>query len=171
MKRTVLTSVLLFAAIITLSAQSVVGHWQSKFDNDGQEVNVVMVFTNDGKFTLKMSQDMNSPEIGDMNLLLTIPGTYKMKDAKNMTVSLESDKADIKFDMKLSKALEDAFKQQPEKKDEFMKQMRDTVVGTAKKEFNENPIFDGNMAIKSVTATTLVVEPEDDDELTMTRVK
>lgn len=36
MKRTVLTSVLLFAAIITLSAQSVVGHWQSKFDNDGQ---------------------------------------------------------------------------------------------------------------------------------------
>ena len=155
MKRTVLTSVLLFAAIITLSAQSVVGHWQSKFD----------------KFTLKMSQDMNSPEIGDMNLLLTIPGTYKMKDAKNMTVSLESDKADIKFDMKLSKALEDAFKQQPEKKDEFMKQMRDTVVGTAKKEFKENPIFDGNMAIKSVTATTLVVEPEDDDELTMTRVK
>ena len=49
--------------------------------------------------------------------------------------------------------------------------MNDGVVEKTKEEFIKEPILNGNMAIKSLTATTLVVEPEDDDELTLTRVK
>ena len=100
MKRAILTSALLFAAIITLSAQSIIGQWKTIVDNDGEKINVVMNFAKDGKFTLAMSQSIKSPEIGELQLLINMPGTYKMKDAKNMVVNLETNKTDVKFEIK-----------------------------------------------------------------------
>lgn len=172
MKRTILTSVLLLAAVITLQAQSFVGKWSTPYDNNGDEAEIIMEFTKDGQFVVTMKQIVRTPEIGEIGFSFVMPGTYVKNGDKKLTVSLNMDNAKADFDyIHFSKQIEDLFKQQPDQKETIEQQLRSAIAGSVKESIGNDPPISGGITIKSVTADTLVIEPDDDDELTLTRIK
>jgi len=148
-----------------LQAQSLLGTWKSEAttDEDGDKTTWAFIFGQGSKFTLKMTLEASDPEIGDLVFGLTIPGTYK-KDGNTLTLTVDVKQAEGKMVKTVYKGeMADLIKDSPEMKKTIDEMLQKQVDEEMKKNFANEVPFDGDLTIKSLTPTKLVLEDGDDE--------
>lgn len=172
MKKILMTTLLLLTVVMGLQAQSLIGTWKmpTETDKDGK-LTIMFVFGQNDKLTLKVQAEVNDPEVGEMGVTVTIPGTYSRK-GNTLTLNMESNKADGKLDkMNLTKEMQDMLNANPELKKTFDDMIKKELTNNLKKEFADSSPIDGDTEILELTATKLVLDDGDGEKLELTRIK
>ena len=94
---------------------------------------------------------------------MTIPGTYK-KDGNTLTLTVDVKQAEGKMVKTVYKGeMADLIKDSPEMKKTIDEMLQKQVDEEMKKNFANEVPFDGDLTIKSLTPTKLVLEDGDDE--------
>ncbi len=148
---------------------SLIGTWKTTVPAKGVVLNLYLTFSAGQKTTMKIVVNMSDKEVGVMELMATIPGTYIMK-GNALTLNLNTQAFDMKFSkMQFNSENEKMFKEMPEMKKMFLDEMK-KVMEETKKELKDDLPLNGEMEIFSLTNTTLKLK-EGDDIMTFTKTK
>lgn len=172
MKKILMTTLLLLTVVMGLQAQSLIGTWKmpTETDKDGK-LTIMFFFGQNDKLTLKVQAEVNDPEVGEMGITVTVPGTYSRK-GNTLTLNMESNKADGKLDkLVLKKEMQDMLNANPELKKTFDDMIKKELTNNLKKEFADSSPIDGDTEILELTATKLVLDDGDGEKLELTRIK
>ncbi len=172
MKKILMTTLLLLTVVMGLQAQSLIGTWGTPTEtSDGEKSTIMFVFGQNGSLSMKAQIEVNDPEVGEIAMTVTIPGTYSRK-GNTLTINLESKKADGKLDkLVLKKEMQDMLNANPEMKKTFDDLIKNEITKNIKKEFADSSPIDGETEIKELTATKLVLDDHDGEIMHFTRIK
>lgn len=155
---------LLLTMAMGMQAQSLLGTWKSNTttDEDGDKTAWTFIFGQGSKFTLKLTMETSDPEVGDLAFGLTMPGTYK-KNGNTLTLTIDAKQAKGKMEKTIYKGeMADLIKDSPEMKKTIDEMLQKQIDEELKKNFKDEAPFDGDLTIKSLTSTKLVLEDEDE---------
>ena len=109
-----------------------------------------------------MTLETSDPEVGDLAFGLTMPGTYK-KNGNTLTLTIDAKQAKGKMEKTIYKGeMADLIKDSPEMKKTIDEMLQKQIDEELKKNFKDEAPFDGDLTIKSLTSTKLVLEDEDE---------
>ena len=170
MKKTFIILVLLISAAMGVQAQSLVGTWKgvTETDDDGDKTTMFYVFKLGNKVDMKMLFETEDDEIGKMEFAYSMPGTYT-RNGQEMTVHFDPKQSKAKLEKIVFTAeLVEEFKTNPEMKDLVLDMLQEEINKEMKKQFENETSYDGDLTIKQLTATKLVIE-DGDETLSFTR--
>ena len=163
---------LMLMAVMSISAQSIIGTWKSATttDSDGDKQSYAFTFNQGTKCTWALILEMKDPDVGLFEFQLDIPGTYTQK-SNMLNVHFDVKKAKGKITrMDLKGELAEAVKGNPEMKKTVEAMAQQLVDKEIKQGFKDETPFDGDVQIKKLTDTQLQLSDGDDD-VQFTRVK
>jgi hypothetical protein len=173
MKRLIICLQTIFAISAQGFAADIIGQWTTTIQDDGDSIPCQLTFTkNDIAYSIEMSEEEES--IGTIFMTIEVPGTYVLK-GKKLRINLR--KEDIYLKEKAFKpkdGVSPRFDKEPERYSDFIRQFEGLVslyLGKYKEEIcgSEN-VFEGELKIKKLTETTLILIGGDDQEIVFTRI-
>ena len=112
---------------------------------------------------------VNDNDAGEFTVSFQLPGTYTQTD-KKLTINMNKDKVKLNIDkMKFTPEMEKVIKEKPELKDTVQKMMEEALAGMKPEVVKELP-QNGDLVIKELTATKLVLD-DDGDKMEFTKVR
>ena len=148
---------------------SLIGTWKMPVPAKDVVSNLYLTFSAGQKTTLKNVINLSLVQLGNLEMTLTIPGTYILK-GKTITLKMNTQAIDAKFTkIQLNSDLAKEYKEIPEIKkdiDDTFNEMKVEMKNELKKPFSSDVDFE----IVSLTNTTLKVK-SDDDVMTYTKTK
>ena len=156
-------------ATVAMQAQSLNGTWVSKMnDDEGTAIDLYFIF-NKPSLTMKAVVVVNDNDAGEFTVSFQFPGTYTQTD-KKLTINMNKDKVKLNIDkMKFTPEMEKVIKEKPELKDTVQKMMEEALAGMKPEVVKELP-QNGDLIIKELTATRLVLD-DDGDKMEFTKVR
>ena len=174
MKRTIVLFSLMACFVIGLSAQNIVGKWQTEpmSEEEGQKIVAELTFGADKTLQMNISISMCDPESMDMAFHVTIDGTYSDIENNTIPFKLNSDNAAIVLDkMEFLGEMAEQMKENQEMAEGIKKMMQEQV-NASKGEMTGNIPSEGAFTISEYTGDTMKLQMSGDDEvLTLKRVK
>lgn len=148
---------------------SLIGTWKMPVPAKDVVSNLYLTFSAGQKTTVKNVINLSLVQLGNLEMTLTIPGTYILK-GKTITLKMNTQAIDAKFTkIQLNSDLAKEYKEIPEIKkdiDDTFNEMKVEMKNELKKPFSSDVDFE----IVSLTNTTLKVK-SDDDVMTYTKTK
>lgn len=148
---------------------SLIGTWKLPVPAKDVVSNLYLTFSAGQKTTVKNVINWSLVQLGNLEMTLTIPGTYILK-GKTITLKMNTQAVDAKFTkIQLNSDLAKEYKEIPEIKkeiDDTFNKMKVEMKNELKKPFSSDVDFE----IVSLTNTTLKVK-SDDDVMTYTKTK
>lgn len=158
-------------AAVAMQAQSLNGTWLSKMnDDEGTAIDLYFVF-NKPNLNMKAVVQVDDNEVGEFTVSFELPGTYTQTD-KKLTINMNADKVTLNIDkMKFAPEMEKVLKEKPELKDTIRKTIEEGLADMKPQVVKELP-QNGDLVIKELTDTKLVLVDEDgDEEIQFTKVR
>lgn len=172
MKKRVTLLALMLVAVMSISAQSLIGTWKTAptKDKDGDITSWCFIFGQGTQFTLKMTMETSDKEVGDIVFGLTMPGTYK-KSGNSVSIKVDPNKSKGKIEkMNFTGEMATLVNESPEMKKTVMDMLQKQVDTELTKSFADQLPFDGDLEIIKLTSTQLDLK-SDDEVMKFTRVK
>ena len=157
-----------------LSAQDIVGKWQSQPVSEEENQKMVVEMTFGANKTLQMSVNvsMSDPESMEMAFHFTIDGTYSNIENNTIPFKLNGDNAVITLDkLDFKGEMAEQMKENQELANGIKKMMQDQI-NASKEEMTKEVPSEGFFTISEYTGDTMKLNMSGDDQvLTMIRVK
>ncbi len=172
MKRTLVLFSLIMCFAMGLSAQSVLGKWrtQQKTKEEGT-LTIEMTFKADKTLLMEMFGSMEEAEEVEMQFHLNIDGTFGEKNGNALPFKLNPDKANIIID-KLNFKGEVAEQMKNNKELETgIRNLIQEKLNESKGEMTKEVPAEGKMIITEMTATTMKVQMDENDDEKLEFVK
>ena len=172
MKRILTIVCILFATVISLQAQSLLGKWKgsTEIDEDGDTITTYYIFKLNNKVEMKMLLNSKDDEIGIITMSFTMPGTFS-RNGQTLNIQFEANKSKCKLENVVFTAqMEKEFEEMPEMKKMILEMIKKSIDNEMAKQFANESLFDGEVAIVQLSATKLVLS-DGDDTLSFTRFR
>ena len=161
MKRQLTTLLLLLMAVAGMQAQKLQGKWMSKVNEDGQEITMYLTF--DEKFLLKAQIVGDVPNLGQLYMSFTVPGTYR-QSGEDLHIDIDKTKSEAAIDkIVFTEEAQKLVNEKPEVKDQLLEALKPALVEARDSFMKEFPL-DGELTIYELTDTTLRFDEPDVDE-------
>ena len=174
MKRTIFLFSLMVCFAMGLSAQNIVGKWQTEpmSEEEGQKIAVEITFGADKTLQMNMTVSMCDPESMDMAFHFTIDGTYSDIENNTIPFKLNGDNAVIVLDkLEFQGEMAEQMKENQEMAEGIKKMMQEQI-NASKGEMTGKIPSEGAFTISEYTGDTMKLQMSGDDEvLTLKRVK
>lgn len=171
MKRLTISLLMLIGICAQGFAADLTGKWKTTINDNGKDMLCVLTFMQkDILFSVTISED--DDEMGILTVVVDIPGSYT-REGNKVNVSLNKEGLSLKLkefkpkDEELKKMLEE----NGEAKEAVMQLIEGLISAYKDQMMGEDNFFGGELNIKKVTATTLILSDEEGQDLTFTRIK
>ncbi|MBR0117485.1 MAG: hypothetical protein IKH02_13225 [Prevotella sp.] len=174
MKRTIFLFSLMVCFAMGLSAQNIVGKWQTDpiSEEEGQKMVAELTFGADKTLQMNMSITMCDPESMNVEFHFTIDGTYSDIENNTIPFKLNGDNAVIVLDkMEFLGEMAEQLKDNQEMA-EGIKKMMQQQINASKGEMTEKIPSEGAFVISEFSGDTMKLQISGEDEtLTFKRLK
>ena len=155
-------------------AADIIGQWTTMIQEDGDSIPCQLTFTkSDITYSIEMSEEEES--IGTIFMTIEVPGTYVLK-GKKLRINLQKEAIRLKEkSFKPKDVISKTFDKEPERfHTEIIKKFEGLVslyLSKYKEEIcgSENT-FEGELKIKKLTDTTLILVGGDNETIVFTRI-
>ena len=171
MKRLTISLLMLIGICAQGFAADLTGKWETTIDDNGKDMLCVLtIMQSDILFSLTASEE--DDEMGIITVLVDIPGNYTRKGNKvNVILNKEGLTLKLKEFKPKDEDLKKMLEENSEVKEAVMQLIESLISAYKDQMMGEKDFFGGELIIKKVTATTLILSDEEGQDITFTRIK